>query len=165
MKFFNKISILFRYLLPTFMFNISYYLILTTNKCTTKNVSMFHEIYDLYLLSEKLNINFTFLKEFPPILIITSLGRSLATSFWYIIHNHENQSFITKFLCQVHTTLVSTKSCILHIFYNAHENLITMIMSKVVMQVTGKKECQRCHDFVIIRHWGHLNQLFWYLKF
>lgn len=96
--FFNKISILFRYLLPTFMFNIPYYLILTTKKCTTKNVlSMFHEIYDLYLLSEKLNINFTFLKEFPPILIITSLGRSLATSFWYIIHNHENQSFITKF--------------------------------------------------------------------
>lgn len=95
--FFNKISILFRYLLPTFMFNIPYYLILTTKKCTTKNVSMFHEIYDLYLLSEKLNINFTFFKEFPPILIITSLGRSLATSFWYIIHNHENQSFITKF--------------------------------------------------------------------
>lgn len=92
------------------MFNISYYLILTKKKCTTKNVSMFHEIYDLYLLSEKLNINFTFLKEFPPILIITSLGRSLATSFWYIIHNHENQSFITKFLCQVHTTLVSAKA-------------------------------------------------------
>lgn len=62
------------------------------------------------VLSEKLNINFTFLKEFPPILIITSLGRSLATSFWYIIHNHENQSFITKFLCQVHTTLVSAKA-------------------------------------------------------
>lgn len=69
------------------MFNISYYLILTKKKCTTKNVSMFHEMYDLYLLSEKLNINFTFLKEFPPILIITSLGRSLEL--------HSGISFIT----------------------------------------------------------------------
>lgn len=91
------------------MFNI--YLILTKKNAPQRMYrSMFHEIYDLYLLSEKLNINFTFLKEFPPILIITSLGRSLATSFWYIIHNHENQSFITKFLCQVHTTLVSAKA-------------------------------------------------------
>lgn len=32
------------------------------------------------------------------------------TSLWYIIHNHENQSFITKFLCQVYTTLVSAKA-------------------------------------------------------
>lgn len=58
----------------------------------------------------KIKYKFHIFKEFPPILIITSLGRSLATSFWYIIHNHENQRFITKFLCQVHTTLVSAKA-------------------------------------------------------
>lgn len=139
MKFFNKISILFRYLLPTFMFNISYYLILTTKKCTTKNVSMFHEIYDLYLLSEKLNINFTFLKEFPPILIITSLGRSLATSFWYIIHNHENQSFITKFLCQVHTTLVSAKAW----FSTNWRNPVFFTSFIMLMKIQSQWLCQK----------------------